>query len=60
MTVPYCSKEELYCQMSIFGDNAFKTDKQERYCIITDWTKNKENKKRNIIEYRELLRGKNE
>ena len=60
MTVPYCSKEELYCQMSIFGDNAFKIDKQERYCIITDWTKNKENKKRNIIEYRELLREKNE
>lgn len=59
MTVPYCSKEELYCQMSWFGEGIFKIEKQEKYCVITDWTKNKEKNKRNIIEYRELLRGKN-
>lgn len=53
-TVPYCSKEALYQQISLFDDfnNDEPKPEKEIYCKIKDW------KTKRIVEYRELLGGK--
>lgn len=56
MSVPYCSKETLYCQLSLFDDYIEKTPSKINYCKIKDWSKSKDN----VLEYKDLMEGKNE
>ena len=50
-SVPHCSKEALYCQLSLFDDYINQNENEKIYCKIKDWTKSKDN----VIEYRKLM-----
>lgn len=53
LTVPYCSKETLYSQLSLFDENPIILKREEIYCKIKDWKKSKDN----IVEYRKIMEG---
>lgn len=52
--VPYCAKENLYQQLTLFDDENTKNEKQKGiYCTIKNWT----NKINNIIIFKEMIGG---
>lgn len=52
--VPYCAKESLYQQLTLFDDYLSKSlERKKQFCVIKDWT----NKNSNEIVFKEMIGG---